>query len=435
MFKIISCLLYRNIPTGVGRRKDSSSRRSNLSEHPHGRGEKMSRRRVARALAGTSPRAWGEVGGDGRVPAQVRNISTGVGRSSRRSRGGRTCTEHPHGRGEKLSLIMGGFSNVGTSPRAWGEGRLRSKEHTLSRNIPTGVGRSASGAAGRRQTPEHPHGRGEKAQFGERERGVRGTSPRAWGEGEIERRFHVSSRNIPTGVGRRALPGAQTRSTAEHPHGRGEKHGDDGGFDRGAGTSPRAWGEGRVVRALFQGRRNIPTGVGRRPGTISGRSARTEHPHGRGEKASAARPSISRSGTSPRAWGEGVRWHEILRMRRNIPTGVGRSVRTYSPTMCDAEHPHGRGEKEPRGEFEEVGDGTSPRAWGEGSGGRNTRVSKRNIPTGVGRRRPPSSQTARSSEHPHGRGEKSLLDSTFARSTGTSPRAWGEGRGASAARR
>ena len=259
----MSCLLYRNIPTGVGRRKDSSSRRSNLSEHPHGRGEKMQDRRGRVEDCGTSPRAWGEASARSRAAPTPRNIPTGVGRRQNERTSSRLLEEHPHGRGEKSAAAGSSWGWRGTSPRAWGEVGAFLIGESFDRNIPTGVGRRLAGGIVCTNMTEHPHGRGEKEPLAPRCLSLIGTSPRAWGEGVRGCHSCNHLRNIPTGVGRRCAGAGSRGRWPEHPHGRGEKLEETDESLLKYGTSPRAWGEALAVHGVGGHARNIPTGVGR----------------------------------------------------------------------------------------------------------------------------------------------------------------------------
>ena len=192
-------------------------------------------------------------------------------------------------------------------------------------------------------------------------------------------------RNIPTGVGRRVSGLCEGLVSSEHPHGRGEKDAVVEDRHEVAGTSPRAWGEGRRKNVVEAGCRNIPTGVGRRLAQYRRDLRRKEHPHGRGEKVRTANPVVDLAGTSPRAWGEARLAPAALLVDRNIPTGVGRSTSTRRSGTARSEHPHGRGEKLNPKYLYCAGDGTSPRAWGEGGSASAVVPRHRNIPTGVGR--------------------------------------------------
>ena len=278
------------------------------------------------ADGGTSPRAWGEVRERTPRPPGLRNIPTGVGRRDRRAgRRGRR-TEHPHGRGEKAPTCPEWGPADGTSPRAWGEADDPDADKDNLRNIPTGVGRSVRYGQRDGRSTEHPHGRGEKRQGRMRSLCVSGTSPRAWGEGARVRGGRRRDRNIPTGVGRSSVGKDVLAGNPEHPHGRGEKLGQDVWFIAQNGTSPRAWGEGRCPGSRGTRARNIPTGVGRRIRPFGCSAMATEHPHGRGEKWRRYRTDRRHDGTSPRAWGEVYNLGVVVCIARNIPTGVGRRV-------------------------------------------------------------------------------------------------------------
>ena len=319
-------LKKRNIPTGVGRRRRRSSTRRPTPEHPHGRGEKSSSAARSEQGSGTSPRAWGEALPARGAGGAVRNIPTGVGRRTPGTVWKRRSAEHPHGRGEKNIRSARDAGGDGTSPRAWGEVRRPGRAESECRNIPTGVGRSTSGSSSGVPSAEHPHGRGEKAeQLGLVSVHI-GTSPRAWGEVRNHAPPKREQRNIPTGVGRSASETTRTARSSEHPHGRGEKRHLRLWLDHNVGTSPRAWGEVEQERGKVKLCRNIPTGVGRSVVLDEALNWFAEHPHGRGEKFT---PKLARCwsiGTSPRAWGEGVFAFRHLRRNRNIPTGVGRST-------------------------------------------------------------------------------------------------------------
>ena len=172
---------------------------------------------------------------------------------------------------------------------------------------------------------------------------------------------------------------------AEHPHGRGEKRSSNLACSSAFGTSPRAWGEADEDVDDAPVARNIPTGVGRRPAGVPRPFRRAEHPHGRGEKSACQVGMIAKNGTSPRAWGEGPAPALQDRPLRNIPTGVGRSIRPVQSRSSHAEHPHGRGEKQAGSARDTMSLGTSPRAWGEASLLGGWGLARRNIPTGVGR--------------------------------------------------
>ena len=196
--------------------------------------------------------------------------------------------------------------------------------------------------------------------------------------------------------------------------------------DLAPGTSPRAWGKLRRVRDPACVRRNIPTGVRK---TVSQRGEGylvAEHPHGRGENHGVEALEQPLVGTSPRAWGK--RWSSNVRCRcrGNIPTGVGKTMRCPRSKKHWPEHPHGRGENMRRLAKYAVWSGTSPRAWGKRRNQHRRAPRIRNIPTGVGKTGMDRHFTTFASEHPHGRGENPEVQHVVRDVNGTSPRAWGK---------
>ena len=215
--------LRRNIPTGVGKRLTSRCSMPPPSEHPHRRGEKARGGPSMTSRAGTSPQAWGK--GRINLPAdrRTRNIPTGVGKSRSRLRALASNTEHPHRRGEKRPSLSVWRIQGGTSPQAWGKVNELVDPFLQFRNIPTGVGKSLSKSLATAMLTEHPHRRGEKGFSPSPRVFVSGTSPQAWGKDTQECTDSQPGRNIPTGVGKRDFGNALQRRLLEHPHRRGEK--------------------------------------------------------------------------------------------------------------------------------------------------------------------------------------------------------------------
>ena len=92
------------------------------------------------------------------------------------------------------------------------------------------------------------------------------------------------------------------------------------------------------------------------------------------------------------------------------------------------EHPHVRGEELAMSSNFLATVGTPPRAWGRESLSLSRRKSKRNTPTCVGKRLRGSRGLWRRGEHPHVRGEETLILSPSGSQKGTPPRAWGRER-------
>ena len=375
----------RTIPTGVGRTSAQARPRLSGSDHPHGRGENPSAMSGARARSGPSPRAWGELRGDSLQRGICRTIPTGVGRTFSVRQGRRTTTDHPHGRGENLATCSWKTHHSGPSPRAWGELSRPHRRAAVRRTIPTGVGRTEKGEGVETSETDHPHGRGENVNAVTTLHPGYGPSPRAWGERSHCLTHYRRRRTIPTGVGRTGRGSLQRRDQPDHPHGRGENPTSKSSAEDEDGPSPRAWGEPAKVRFLSCEPRTIPTGVGRTARKAARFSIRTDHPHGRGENTfrdEAARQTV---GPSPRAWGERIRQRSPRFSHRTIPTGVGRTQEKCLGRTAISDHPHGRGENTSTSTGFNGRFGPSPRAWGEREPATGHQSPPRTIPTGVGR--------------------------------------------------
>jgi len=91
-------------------------------------------------------------------------------------------------------------------------------------------------------------------------------------------------------------------------------------------------------------------------------------------------------------------------------------------------HPHGRGDNErPRAAARLVA-GSPPRAWGQFWRQRMVRAVVRFTPTGVGTISAPGCSVASSTVHPHGRGDNLPVTLMVVGFVGSPPRAWGQWR-------
>ena len=152
---------------------------------------------------------------------------------------------------------------------------------------------------------------------------------------------------------------------AEHPHGGGENERQRIRRKIDRGTSPRGWGKQWFCSELVAYCRNIPTGVGKTRGQHRRPGQRPEHPHGGGENDDVARRWIGYHGTSPRGWGKQGGQYTGAVQRRNIPTGVGKTMQVVVLNPVTTEHPHGGGENSIAQIASSSMTGTSPRGWGK----------------------------------------------------------------------
>ena len=206
------------------------------------------------------------------------------------------------------------------------------------------MGKTSTTPGQQAKAGKHPHGRGEDVDelfdhllLGE-------TPPRAWGRPGKQHLRHSSLGNTPTGVGKTQIPTHARCFRQKHPHGRGEDSCPASGPPLAGETPPRAWGRLQSLLYLSPLIGNTPTGVGKTHPRRARRRTRRKHPHGRGEDKVCEDKSCISAETPPRAWGRLFRGHRDMVIRRNTPTGVGKTTGDIDPTISFEKHPHGRGE-------------------------------------------------------------------------------------------
>ena len=253
--------------------------------------------------------------------------------------------------------------------------------------------------------PDHPHERGERASAHRLTAASSGSSPRAWGAEGVSHPGHGRSGIIPTSVGSGRSGRRRPRRGPDHPHERGERT-DPKALEKGdKGSSPRAWGAGLRPARPAPRTGIIPTSVG------SGRAGRRwggrswDHPHERGERqAETPRPPVP-VGSSPRAWGAASRARRPTSTSRIIPTSVGSGRPPLVGRLAAA--------------------GSSPRAWGAVPRDLRRLGSHGIIPTSVGSGSASSRDPPHRRDHPHERGERRGPGTVGCLAAGSSPRAWG----------
>ena len=188
--------------------------------------------------------------------------------------------------------------------------------------ILSATGRSWRGHAGTCSS-ESGHARGEHLISSVRDRHHAGSSPRPWGTPIRNRTASIKHRFIPTPVGNTGHKQVRPRDTPVHPHARGEHRSTAARSHLTVGSSPRPWGtpHRRVPRRAR--RRFIPTPVGNTSRRACGSSTTPVHPHARGEHATRCASSVTASGSSPRPWGTLQAARAVNRELRFIPTPVG----------------------------------------------------------------------------------------------------------------
>ncbi len=253
----------------------------------------------------------------------------------------------------------------GPSPRGWGERDADGGDGLNPRTIPTRVGRTELTGVDPVNVADHPHAGGENARDGVALGSIYGPSPRGWGERELVAARWQRVRTIPTRVGRTIRSRCPRPSVADHPHAGGENGCVGVASEPDDGPSPRGWGERGQRAHLVRGVRTIPTRVGRTSFVVMYPSAASDHPHAGGENQHGEAHQEGDAGPSPRGWGEHGARYPFHRVRRTIPTRVGRTSGVTVPSHPAADHPHAGGENPPRPSMVPKTSGPSPRGWGE----------------------------------------------------------------------
>ena len=124
-------------------------------------------------------------------------------------------------------------------------------------------------------------------------------------------------------------------------------------------------------------------------------------------------------------WGRLCRAATLASIRRNTPTGVGKTVGQEVDTLLSEKHPHGCGEDLAGMASCSRMLETPPRVWGRRHGGATARLGRRNTPTGVGKTPQKDRYRDHHRKHPHGCGEDAISMPMSTVSGETPPRVWG----------
>ncbi len=232
-------------------------------------------------------------------------------------------TVHPHARGEHRGVFDEGHYSAGSSPRPWGTRLIHQAGIDLLRFIPTPVGNTRHRPAIAAAHAVHPHARGEHRIHGIRRTARHGSSPRPWGTHHFVSCLSSLNRFIPTPVGNTEAGHLVGYSLAVHPHARGEHQTTVSLAQSSTGSSPRPWGTLEANSDPGVDPRFIPTPVGNTCAITRLLVRLAVHPHARGEHGSAATIFALANGSSPRPWGTLLRVNIDPPNPRFIPTPVG----------------------------------------------------------------------------------------------------------------
>ena len=131
---------------------------------------------------------------------------------------------------------------------------------------------------------DHPHAYGDKVVAPTIAASSAGSSPRVWGQGPVVKHNICLYRIIPTRMGTSEIQDFVTYLKKDHPHAYGDKFVPLGQLSHIAGSSPRVWGQVNLLLQSFGDTGIIPTRMGTRRRQFLGITKYKDHPHAYGDK-------------------------------------------------------------------------------------------------------------------------------------------------------
>ncbi len=154
------------------------------------------------------------------------------------------------------------MKNYRSSPRVWGQVAQVLNASWNKRIIPTRVGTSEGREPKPSSKEDHPHACGDKSIDTPATFVVRGSSPRVWGQDRVIVPFSCSILIIPTRVGTSHIGNSKHIIRPDHPHACGDKTLSSKSLKDCWGSSPRVWGQDSFISIEMTSFRIIPTRVG-----------------------------------------------------------------------------------------------------------------------------------------------------------------------------
>ena len=212
----------------------------------------------------------------------------------------------------------------------------------------------------------------------------------------------------------------------DHPHAYGDKNFRYTKCARAPGSSPRVWGQVVSSSGKDLSIRIIPTRMGTRLAETVACVSHQDHPHAYGDKSLWRIIVLSKSGSSPRVWGQVVTVTCSPFVHGIIPTRMGTSLPFVIFSTYLKDHPHAYGDKKLSHSFHKRGVGSSPRVWGQVVKYYEVTIRSRIIPTRMGTSGDILENIDSYEDHPHAYGDKSFEHLQREAHSGSSPRVWGQ---------
>ena len=253
---------------------------------------------------------------------------------------------HPHSRGENgIGIAVAAYWG-GSSPLTRGKPTTVAYDTRGRRLIPTHAGKTIATYGGMMLNGAHPHSRGENLMWVWESPRTGGSSPLTRGK-PVGRPIRLAlMRLIPTHAGKTANRRHTSSARTAHPHSRGENPSTDAARSSQRGSSPLTRGKLDYATSGQSWGRLIPTHAGKTAARPATTPTPTAHPHSRGENVVTSPMVRESKGSSPLTRGKHV-CRPIPSARAGlIPTHAGKTARRSPTTWRRSAHPHSRGENE-----------------------------------------------------------------------------------------
>ncbi len=215
-------LVQRFIPASAGNTQALAGPAAPGAVHPRERGEHSSSRTTSKNITGSSPRARGTRQRRRWHRVHVRFIPASAGNTRPRRQSRRDSTVHPRERGEHRRRITAGARGCGSSPRARGTLHRCAAISARSRFIPASAGNTSSPGVTPSECAVHPRERGEHVRLVILGYWEPGSSPRARGTHGHSADGHLRPRFIPASAGNTRCSRGRSSGRTVHPRERGE---------------------------------------------------------------------------------------------------------------------------------------------------------------------------------------------------------------------
>ncbi len=232
----------RIIPARAGNTGPSTIRSGHCADHPRSRGEHIMRPAPRRCAGGSSPLARGTRAGDDALAPGRRIIPARAGNTRRPHAAPAAAADHPRSRGEHLSTRWMASAVAGSSPLARGTRPREAAAAGGERIIPARAGNTLPRSARPSYFADHPRSRGEHVALLVPAPNSVGSSPLARGTLRIGEAPVVDRRIIPARAGNTPSCRGPSPKSTDHPRSRGEHGTAQDGTAVNCGSSPLARG-------------------------------------------------------------------------------------------------------------------------------------------------------------------------------------------------